>query len=172
MIVGIHGSVCGGSGTSEARSAYGIYYAKNSRFNMGNKRDEHISDQKAQLWALFSALHMGMVILCMDAQAKEEVGELRQVVIKTDSEWLVKAMTELMPAWKAKGWKNGKGKALADADTLKLVDASLEGLVKQGVEVLFWGASKEENMGAVEMAKMGLDNGGKDAMVAPNWSGK
>lgn len=82
IIVAIHAASRG------EKTACGMYHAKGSKANMGELAPMLLSDQKAHLWTCFTALGI------MAFLAVGELRDLCQVVIKTDSEYLVKSMTE------------------------------------------------------------------------------
>jgi len=45
------------------------------------------------------------------------------VILYTDSEYVVKGMTQWLPKWKAKGWRKSDGKPVENADLWKTLDA-------------------------------------------------
>lgn len=119
---------------------------------MGMTAPEPVNNQKNLLWACFNALAFTELSL---GEARKE---LRQIVIKTDSEWLAQAMTEYMPKWKENGFRNGKGRRLADADTYELVDGLVGSLAASGVQILLWLVPRDQNKEADELAEKALDS--------------
>lgn len=144
IIVAIHTASRG------AKSACGLYFARGSKHNVGRMAPEPVSDQKAHLWACFTALGL------MAFLAVSELRDLRQVVVKTDSEYLVKSMTEYIVKWKENGFKNGRGRALADAHFYQLLDGVIVSLADSGVQVLFWLVPREQNKEAEELTRKTL----------------
>ena len=49
-----------------------------------------------------------------------------QVVLWTDSEYVKKGMTEWLPGWKARGWKNAARQPVKNADLWQRLDAALK----------------------------------------------
>lgn len=56
-------------------------------------------------------------------QALQLLKEPCLVHIYTDSQYVQKAMTEWLPGWKAKGWRNASKKPVKNADLWQLLDA-------------------------------------------------
>jgi len=104
------------------KSACGLYFARGSKHNVG------------------------LALL-----AVSDLRDLRQVVVKTDSEYLVKSMTEYIVKWKENGFKNGRGRALADAHFYQLLDGVIVSLADSGVQVLFWLVPRDQNNDAEEL---------------------
>lgn len=88
--------------------------------------------------------------------AVSELRDLRQVVIKTDSEYLVKSMTEYVVKWKENGFRNGRGRELADKKWYQRVDGVVVSLADSGVQVLVWLVPREENWEAEELTRKAL----------------
>lgn len=47
-----------------------------------------------------------------------------QVVIRADSEYVIKGLTEWMPGWKARGWRNASGKPVVNRDLWEEMSAA------------------------------------------------
>lgn len=76
---------------------------------------------------------------------------LNTIVIKSDSEYLVKGITEWLPKWKLNKWKNCKGQPVANEDLWRVIDGmivQLEGKIK----VQFWLVDKAQNADARSLA--------------------
>ena len=85
--------------------------------------------------------------------------KLRQVLIKTDNETLVLAMTRKMKR------KSGSGKPVRDADLLIAIDKEIEALNTSGVRVGFLWVSRTENTHADALAKKKLRDVGAKALM-------
>ncbi|RPB03876.1 hypothetical protein L873DRAFT_1641500, partial [Choiromyces venosus 120613-1] len=78
---------------------------------------------------------------------------IRNVVLVTDSNYLISCLTEHVYAWQRKGYRNAKGKAVSNANAVKWVESLIERFEGQGVGVRFWKVDKKDNWEAVDMAK-------------------
>lgn len=78
--------------------------------------------------------------------------DLEGVVIKTDSEYIVRHMTECITKWRQNGFHNSKGAYVANADLFNEIDILISQLNVQGVEVLFWKVGRVENAEADALA--------------------
>lgn len=58
-------------------------------------------------------MEMSAVIAALEAIDRDDP---HPIFIFTDNEMIVKGMTEWMPGWIAKGWRNGKGKRVENVD--------------------------------------------------------
>lgn len=47
----------------------------------------------------------------------------RPIVIRSDSQYVIKGMTEWLPNWKAKGWKNAQKKPVENRELWEALDA-------------------------------------------------
>lgn len=144
IIVGMHAASRG------AKTGCGLYFARGSKNNMGRVAPELCSDQRAHLWACFTVL--GLMALLMVS----ELRDLRQVVIKTDSEYLMKSLTEYVVRWKENGFRNGRGRVLVDKRWCQMVEGVVVSLADSGVQVLVWLVPREENREAEELTRKAL----------------
>jgi ribonuclease HI len=85
--------------------------------------------------------------------------DVRLVVIKSDSEYIVRGVTELMPRWKANGWRNSRGVEVANAEAWRVVDRLVNSLRGDGIAVRFWLVPKGMNRQASGMARSALTLG-------------
>jgi ribonuclease HI len=79
------------------------------------------------------------------------------VVIKADSEYLVKSMTDWVEKWRDNGYENCRGLPVTNADMFRHIDAAIFELNRLGVEVQFWHVRREENREADCLANAALD---------------
>lgn len=56
--------------------------------------------------------------------ALESLKDAFRVTLTADSEYLVKGITEWLPRWKAKGWRNGQGKPVVNRDLWERLEAA------------------------------------------------
>ena len=82
---------------------------------------------------------------------------LDTVIIKADSEYLVKGMTEWVVKWRMNGWKTAKGGEVVNRGLFEDLLAKVEELEDAGVTVLFWHVRREFNGEADRLANLALD---------------
>lgn len=83
--------------------------------------------------------------------------DLSQVVIKTDSGYLAKAMTEWVFKWKKNGYRAAKGSPVTNRALFEWLDNSVRSLNDMGVQVLFWHVTRDRNREADRLANDFLD---------------
>ena len=144
QLIAIDGG-CRGNGTPQAKSAIGVYVAEESRYNTSlclTDTDVH-TNQRAELEACKDALDD---LIDLRTPEAEYLGlPLHRVVLKADSEYVVKGMTEWIFKWMQNGWRNAKGKPVANKELFKEIYDMVLMLKGVNVEVLFWLVPREEN---------------------------
>ena len=147
IIIAIDGA-CKANGTPDAQARIGVYFAQYSMYNISMELqkalDPRPSNQKAELMACLTALEK------LDEVESED--KLSQVVIKADSEFVVKSMTEWIFKWRKNGYKTSKGSPVTNADLFQSIDLKITGLNDDGIEVLFWYVPKARNQEADDLA--------------------
>ncbi|KAF8550769.1 hypothetical protein OG21DRAFT_1513628 [Imleria badia] len=79
-----------------------------------------------------------------------------EVVITTDSEYVVKGMTEWLPNWKRNGLRKADGKRPSNLDLFCKLDAEVEERERRrGCSVKFWHIARTYNSIADKLAKDG-----------------
>jgi ribonuclease HI len=115
-------------------------------------KDPKPTNQSAELEACHRALRVSL-----DVTDKRVDGErLEQLVIKSDSEYLVKGMTEYVLKWKKNGYKNCKGKPVINADWFQALEETVAELESYGVQVFFWLVPRQHNQEADWLARSAL----------------
>lgn len=160
LIIAIHGECL--TEKNRKRSAIGVFYGRGNAGNISypipGKDDHSHTTQIAELTACLRALRNATSIIekRRNMMRKGKVlMPLNTFVIKTDSEYLVRSLTEWLPKWKKNGWKTCKGVTVANADMFKLVETGII-MVEMVVQVKFWLVPKENNLEASCLAKMAL----------------
>ncbi|KAF4158100.1 hypothetical protein CNMCM6936_005277 [Aspergillus lentulus] len=125
IVVAVDGA-CSKKGKDGARSSYGVFWGHNSVLNTAVpvEGEGHHTNQVA------------------DA-----------VVIKSDSEYLVRGVTEWLPKWKRNGWKNSRGLDVANWEHFKAIERLTEDLERQKLTIKFWHVPRRNNRDADAMAK-------------------
>ncbi|THU84755.1 ribonuclease H-like protein [Dendrothele bispora CBS 962.96] len=81
-------------------------------------------------------------------------------IVATDSEYVVKGITQWYPAWKARDWRTANGKTPVNLDLFHRLNNRLSALEAMNVEVGFWKIPREYNKLADKLA-------GEAALRAP-----
>ncbi|KAF7527104.1 hypothetical protein PCG10_003305 [Penicillium crustosum] len=158
LVIAIHGECL--TEKNRKRSAIGVFYGRGNAGNISGpipgKDDHSHTTQIAELTACLRALRNATSIIekRRNMMRKGKVlMPLNTFVIKTDSEYLVRSLTEWLPKWKKNGWKTCKGAPVANTDMFKLAEAGIT-MVEMVVQVKFWLVPKENNLEATCLAKM------------------
>lgn len=78
------------------------------------------------------------------------------MVIKADSEYLVKGTTEWIFKWGTNGYRTSKGTPVTNSALFQKLQALVSKLNGLNVEVLFWHVQREFNKEADELANKAL----------------
>lgn len=152
IVIAVDGA-CEGNGMTGARAAAGVFVGKTSQYNKSVLLAEpNATNQVAELRAGILALHQVMDI--WSKWSREE--RLQMVVIKSDSEYLVKGMTERVFKWESNGYRTCKGTPVKNWELLKQLDGLIRNLNELDVEVLFWHVLRSRNTEADELASRAL----------------
>lgn len=139
-----------------ARTSYGVYHGPFSPHNAAGvvPACQPQSKPHADLYAAgMSLLQLHRVVL----SAISETPRVRNIVLVTDSNYLVSCLTQSVYSWNLNGYKNAKGKKVANADVVMWVERLVVGLENHGVGVRFWKVDNKENLEAMCVAKKVLE---------------
>ncbi|TRM68751.1 ribonuclease H-like domain-containing protein [Schizophyllum amplum] len=80
----------------------------------------------------------------------------KQRVIVTDSEYVVRGITEWFPQWRRNGWRTSVGMTPANLDLFQLLDAEIESLeTYNNAQFGFWHVPRALNTAADQLARAG-----------------
>ncbi|KAJ5577881.1 uncharacterized protein N7459_006845 [Penicillium hispanicum] len=128
------------SGELESRASIGIFFGTGNLNNLSTMLTaEKNTEQVAELQACITALDKVLILWkCQVPRPDDrECYPLHSLIIKSDSEYLVKGVTEWLPKWKMRGWKNCKGQAVANEQLWHQIDQQVKEL-ESSVWVQFW----------------------------------
>lgn len=151
QVVSIDGG-CRDNGKPEARSAIGVHFGK-TFFNVSQRLDESATNQKAELEACKAALE---VLIFLDEIHEVELPPYT-VIIRADSEYVVKAMTEWIFKWKENGYLTARRQSVTNAALFREVDDLIGRLEDAGICVLFWHVPREQNADADALVNAAFD---------------
>ncbi|KAL2845267.1 hypothetical protein BJY01DRAFT_247743 [Aspergillus pseudoustus] len=143
---------------ADAVSSLGVFCGFGNPYNRAQTIDDlslHTS-QTAELKACVRALCQAGLIgedHALPTAHNPHGRDVRFVVIKSNSEHVVRGVTELLPRWKANGWRNSRGVEVANAEEFRVIDRLVHSLRGDGIEVRFWLVPKAMNRQAQGMAR-------------------
>ena len=113
MIIYIDGA-CSHNGNyrGTARGGIGVFFKVDDQRNVSRMIDDITTNNQAELSAAITALEY--CIVCSRDLSPQEVVELR-----SDSEYLVKGMTEWIDNWKQRGWQTSQRTPVLNVDLWK-----------------------------------------------------
>jgi ribonuclease HI len=108
------------------------------------------TNQAAQVQAAIEALNRA-----------QEVTDIRQsvfqIVLFTNSSYLVKSISEHVWNWVENGWRNYRGKEVANRRAFEHVHPTIEGMEAGGINVEFWLVPRNYNRQADRLTNLALD---------------
>eukprot|EP01117_Protostelium_nocturnum_P008885 TRINITY_DN3187_c0_g1_i1.p1 TRINITY_DN3187_c0_g1~~TRINITY_DN3187_c0_g1_i1.p1 ORF type:complete len:307 (-),score=102.22 TRINITY_DN3187_c0_g1_i1:50-970(-) len=164
MIIKVDGA-CRNNGKEEAIASIGVYFGEGDAQNISNVfRDVEPTNQKAELVAGIRALETVYVKV---ATTKPKWNEEEEIVIQSDSEYLVKGMNEWIVNWKKNSFKKSNGKPVANKEYYKRLDELVVILGLFGAKVRFEHIPRAQNKEADKLANDCLDQESKEVQRYP-----
>ncbi|EAW07832.1 putative ribonuclease H1 [Aspergillus clavatus NRRL 1] len=153
IVVAVDGA-CLYNGRAQARASLGVYWGANNYFNTGIVLDptDRQTNQVAELQACLEALGNLDDVSC----AHPAGDRLSTVVIKSDSEYMVRGITEWFPSWRNQRWRNYRGMPVTNLEYFRMIDEYIEDWEAQGLSVKFWLVPRSMNRMADGLAKDAL----------------
>ncbi|KAL1639173.1 hypothetical protein SLS58_008141 [Diplodia intermedia] len=136
VVIRIDGA-CRGNGTPAAKASYGIY-----------------TSTRAEVEALYHALDV------IDNITRHDF-KLSRIKVASDSDFLVKAMSQWIEGWIENGGYGSSGSRVAHFDRLEQLHKRLDEMEygdDGGIEVQFWHIPRELNRAADSLANAALDS--------------
>lgn len=101
------------NGTKNSKAGIGVWFDFNDSRNISAKLSGNIqTNNRAELTAILLALKT----------LKNEKREKDKIVIVSDSQYSIKAVTEWIVNWKKNNWKTSKNKPVKNSDLIKDID--------------------------------------------------
>ncbi|KAF8835048.1 ribonuclease H-like protein [Paxillus ammoniavirescens] len=158
---------CMGNGNDDARSGLGIAFGEADYHQASIPVDDMLDrGRRTNQRAECLAAEMGLNMICdHDAEEllkqKEDIKRNRLedsyrtvIVIATDSEYVVKGLTEWLPKWKERGWRKAGRRRPVNLDLFLKLQAEVEAREHQlGCKIKFWHVKREYNQIADGLAK-------------------
>jgi ribonuclease HI len=80
---------------------------------------------------------------------------IRNIVLVSDSTYVVQSMTNWILNWRKNGWTNRNGRPLGNQRLLQELDAVIGNAEQSGINVLFWQVPRQYIPEADSLAKNG-----------------
>ncbi|KAM0701255.1 hypothetical protein Q7P35_011616 [Cladosporium inversicolor] len=153
IVIAVDGA-CRDNGHPCARAAYGVYFNMGSNYNSAGLLDEGpMTNQRAEITAALEACK-----ICYEILTTPDLDqEIRQIVIKSDSVYLVNSMVEWVEKWRDNDYKPRRGTPVVNRDLLSRLDEWVARLERMGVDVRFWHVLRPQNKQADKLADAALD---------------
>ncbi|KAJ0414400.1 ribonuclease H-like domain-containing protein [Aspergillus carlsbadensis] len=155
FIIAIDGA-CSNNGNPNARGSIGVYCGDGNIHNVSKRLlvdDERHTNQIAGLEACSEGLIAGMGIL---NELIADGGKPSILVIKSDSAYVVRGLTEWLPKWQRNGWKNSRGLPVANAILFQRLGYYIE-VLETVATVKFWLVPRALNQNADKLANDALN---------------
>ncbi|PWY65504.1 ribonuclease H-like protein [Aspergillus eucalypticola CBS 122712] len=162
IVIAIDGA-CHNNGKNGARASTGLYYGRDHPMNdsvtlsPGLKQTSQVAELAACQRALLAAHVMQKYWDKLTEMAGDGETTLHTVVIKSDSEYLVRGITEWFFKWKANGWTTAKGLPVANEEHFRSIERYVKLLEDEQVIVKFWHVPRKYNQEADKLATSALD---------------
>ncbi|KAH7261573.1 ribonuclease H-like domain-containing protein [Fusarium tricinctum] len=147
---------CRGNGQANAEAAVGVFFGQKSAYNQSVLLTEpRATNQIAELKAGILALKQATEIVRANAL---HYGPLHTIVIKADSDYLVKEMTDWVFKWETNGYRTAKRKLVENAKLFQELYALIGDLNASNVKVLFWRVPRDINKEANRLANQAFNS--------------
>ncbi|KAG6829999.1 hypothetical protein H0H92_002690 [Tricholoma furcatifolium] len=158
---------CSGNGEENARAGLGIALGSDERMWLSIPVDHEIdgnarrTSQRAELLAAIYGLKFLYETrdpdepTCKDGRKRGHSSAMDSLkfAVATDSEYVVKGITQWFPTWRENGWRNSQGRLPANLDLFKRLDDLATEIERFGYKVGFWHINREYNAVADRLAK-------------------
>lgn len=152
---------CRNNGQPGAQASVAVFFKNDSPFNEAHVLPERDpTSQRAELHAGITALRAAGTLL-LDPIPKDFEGMERPnlIVLKTDSNYLVKGITEYIFKWRENGWLNARGLPVVNGALFRRLDELVNRIEKHtAATVKFFHVPRELNPGADSLANQVLDD--------------
>ena len=162
IVVSVDGA-CRGNGTINAQASFGVCFGPGSQFNVYGCLPQETFDQTNQVAEIVSCLvaleKIKTEVLPHVQRESNHHAQIKQVVLVTDSEYLVRSMSEYIWRWLQNGWVNSKRARVKNHHLLLRVHESLQHFQQEmGMDVRFWRVNRRFNKVADALANEALDS--------------
>jgi ribonuclease HI len=157
---------CRNNGRADAVAGCGVYWGPNDSDNRSFQlRDGvHPTSQRAELTAAICALSDFRDIFLNGEFA--HLGRIDYVVIKTDSAYVAKSMTDWIVEWSRNGYLDYSRRPICNKDLIQKLDSLCREIGHDlGVQACFWQVGRDENKDADRLAKAAIRDISSNVLV-------
>ncbi|OAP58751.1 hypothetical protein AYL99_07841 [Fonsecaea erecta] len=138
----------------KSRAAYGVFFGPNCPRNTHGLVSQSApqTSSRAELEAVRKALEL--------VQGMKQAGEIedwREVIIKLDSDYVAKSLSEYVWIWEKNGFKTKNGAPVEHGDLIREMHDTITQLEQNGA-VRFWRVGREWNREADALVNQALDD--------------
>ncbi|KAH7044082.1 ribonuclease H-like domain-containing protein, partial [Macrophomina phaseolina] len=157
VLIAVDGA-CRRNGRSDAIAACAVFFSKESPYNeahvLAGDGSTPATSQRAELMGAIKGLEAASRLV----DHPEEAGLERpqQIVIKTDSAYLVHGAAEWIAKWTVRGWKTAKGTPVANQDLFQRLEDRIQALEHMDIVVQFLRVPRRQNREADAAANRAL----------------
>lgn len=154
IVVSIDGGSRGNDSTNpNSKAAYGVSFGPGCIWNVCHvlKATDPQTSSRAELEAVRQALH---VVLTRRTQG--EFDGWREVIIKTDSYYVAKSLSQHIWEWEVNGYRKADGTPVKHADLIQDIHATIVAM-EQHMAVRFWRVDRQWNAEADVLVNRALD---------------
>ncbi|KAK0045493.1 ribonuclease H1 [Biomphalaria pfeifferi] len=138
---------CFSNGRSDARAGIGVYWAPNDPDNISEPLQGKPTNNRAEIYAALRAIQI----------AKKK--GIPNLILHTDSQFLINGITKWIKGWKKKQWINSTGNPVINKDDFEALDEELKGINVKWVYVRGHNGNTS-NEAADRLAKSGAEKYG------------
>ena len=126
---------CPSNGTIDRRAGIGVFFGLNDPRNISARLPgQQQTNQRAELFAVLKALE---TLYLSSNQSPTPSTSPRNVVILTDSQYVIDAITRWIPSWEANNWRTTQNKQVVSLDLFQRAKEMLKTLKERGIHVGF-----------------------------------
>lgn len=134
---------CTNNGKANAKAGIGVYWGRDDPRNVSEPLSGRPTNNRAEIHAAVRAI----------SQAKQQ--GFAGVTIMTDSQFMIKSMTEWLTGWKRKGWKTSAGQEVKNKEDFIQLEKASNGIEVNWIKVPAH-SGVEGNEGADQLAVAGI----------------
>lgn len=156
---------CANNGQPGAKSGVGLAYGNGEGSQLSKPITDMVdifplrSNQRAELLAA----KLGVEFLSK-AYTKDPTDKAAAWIVATDSEYVVKGMTEWLPKWESNNWRTSNGTKPANLDLFLALDDLVTTQEANNLTIGFWHIPREHNKLADRLAKAAAFHGDEAGM--------
>jgi ribonuclease HI len=154
IVVSVDGGSRGNDSTKpNSRAAYGVSFGPGCVWNVSQvlKPSDPQTSSRAELEAVRKALQ-----IVLNRRAQGEFDGWREVIIKTDSDYVAKSLTQHIWEWEVNGYRKADGKPVKHAELIQEIHETIAAM-EQYMAIRFWRVDRQWNTEPDALVNRALD---------------